>query len=160
MVGNLESDDFCHEMNFICRKVRWRSPGAAPTNHIGVLPRKIRESHIISRIVTRPRMFQTVISGSADSSLTADHQIDDTGAVALAARPQVQFADDAFRCVVAVSKNNIHPTSTVQFHKSLFCIYISLTIQAQQLAPGSENPPRNVLQFQACEGMDCPPTPC
>ncbi len=123
MVGNLEFDDYCHELNFNCHKARRRSPGAAPTNHVGFLPRITRESRIISRIVARPWMFQTVISGPADSTQTADHQIDDTGAVAIAARRQAQFSDDVFRCVVAVSKNNIHPTSTVQFHKSLFWVF-------------------------------------
>ena len=124
MVGNVEFDDYCHELKFNCHKARRRSPGAALANQIGFLPRIIRESRIISRIVARPRMFQTAISGPADSSLTADHRIDDTGAVALAACQQARFADDAFRCVFAVSKNNIHPTSKVQFHKSLFCLYI------------------------------------
>ncbi|MDE2790885.1 MAG: hypothetical protein OXI81_10735 [Paracoccaceae bacterium] len=79
MAGKLEFDDYCHELNFNCYKVRRRSPGTAPTNHIGILPRIIRESHIISRIVAQPLMFQTVISGPADSALTADHQIDDAG---------------------------------------------------------------------------------
>lgn len=62
MMGNLEFDDYSRELNFNCDKVRRRSPGAAPTNHIGFLQRIIRESRITWRILARPGMFQTVIS--------------------------------------------------------------------------------------------------
>lgn len=118
MAGNQEHDDYCHLLNLNCLKDCRRSTCAAHTSLFGFLPRIFQESHTISQIVAPARKCQSVISDPADAALTAGHQIGDTGAVALAARQQAQFADDACGCVVAVSGNDIHPTSMVQYRHS------------------------------------------
>ncbi len=119
MAGRSILDDYGHEIYLNCHKLCRRSSGAAPTNHIGFLPRIIPESDLSSRIAAPARMFQPVFPGPAYVVLTAALRMT-PARVALAACQQAQIAEVAFRCVAAIANNIVHPVSSVQFQKSSF----------------------------------------